>query len=102
MPPSRETIEEHPLVTENRILQTRLRLAQAFHGLMMAAYDALLNHGINFRTLPEYKDSELLDKALGNGVTVDKGESRLMSWIERVGTGIKAAIRRKAFRRLDS
>lgn len=94
--------EEHPLVTENRILQTRLRLAQAFNTFMQTAYDALLHYQINYRNLPEYKDSELLDDALGNGVSVDKGEGKIMQWIERATKGISAAIRRKSFRRLDS
>jgi hypothetical protein len=99
---SRTRDQEHPLVVENRILQTRLRLAQAFNGLMQAAFDALLTHGVNYRTLPEYKDDGLLDAALGNGVTIERGEANIMSWIERATNGISAAIRRKRFRRLDS
>ena len=93
---------EHPLVKENRILNIRIRLAQYFQTMMVAAFDALLHHGVNYRELPEYKDADLLDKALGNGVDVAQGEPALVKWIERVHSGIKAAIRRKQFRRLDS
>lgn len=91
---------EHPLVQENRILQVRLTLAQAFLGMMHTAYDALLHHSINYRNLPEYSDSTLLDKALGNGVSVEEGKGGVMGYIERVTNGIAAAIRRKGFRKL--
>ncbi len=91
--------EEHPLVTENRILQVRLRLAQAFMGMWAAAFDALLTHGINFRNTPEYKDTDKLDKALDTE-NVEPGEQHVMSYIERVHSGIRAAIHRKRFTRI--
>lgn len=96
------TESERKLIHENRILHIRIRLAQFFQTMLVAAFDALLHHGVNYRELPEYKDSELLDQALGNGVDVAKGEPMVVKWIERVNSGIKAAIRRKQFRRLDS
>lgn len=96
------SIDEDPLVTENRILNIRIRLAQYFQTMLISAFDALLHHGVNYRELPEYKDSELLDQALGNGVDVAKGEPMVVKWIERVHSGIKAAIRRKQIRKLNS
>lgn len=98
----KKTEGEHPLVKENRILNVRIRLAQYFQTMLVTAFDALLHHGVNYRDLPEYQDSDLLDKALGNGVDVAQGESAIVKWIERVNSGIRAAIRRKQFRRLDS
>lgn len=91
-----------PLVQENRVLSVRVRLAQAFMGMWQVAYDALLNHGINYRTLPAYKEVTPLDAALENGVTLEQGEANILKYIERVISDIRAAIRRKAFRRLDS
>lgn len=69
--------------------------------MMHTAYDALLHHSINYRNLPEYKDpDDRLEKALGNGVSVEEGKEGVMGYIERVSNGIAAAIRRKAFRKL--
>jgi hypothetical protein len=90
---------EHPLVEENRILQVRLRLAQAFMQMLHAAFDALLHHNINYRHTPEYKDHDLLDSALDTE-NVEHGEPKVMSYIERVHHGINAAIRRKNFTRI--
>lgn len=102
MPRKTKGASDHPLAVENAILQTRLRLAQAFNTLMQTAFDALLYHSINYRDLPTYKDSTLLDSALDNGVSVQSGEHNIMAWITRVTSDMTAAIRRKGFRRLDS
>lgn len=92
----------NPHVQENAILHTRLNLAMAFQQLLHTAYDALLTHGVNYRSLPEYKDSTLLDEALGNDTNIQTGQAKIMAYIERVRNGINAAVRRKGLRRLDS
>lgn len=89
---------EHPVVRENRLMAIRLHLAQAFVGMWRVAYDALLTHGVNFRTIPEYAAQEQLDVAVAK--EIDEGYVAILGYIERVESGIKAAVRRKSFTRI--
>lgn len=84
---------------KDRHLAVRLSLAQAALRLWEHAYDALLHHGVNFRTLPEYHDTTYLDAARKGSVT--EGQSNILRWIERLTSGIHAAVRRKAFKVTD-
>lgn len=81
------------------IARVRLRLAQAWADMMTFAYDALLSHGVNFRNLPEYKDTTLLDRAANEEVTL--GENNIVEYMRRVKHGITAAIRRKGFKKYE-
>ena len=76
----------------------RLRLAQAFIDMLLTAYDALLHHGINYRTLPSYMDQTLLDEA--KTLPPEKGHDSFMVWMGRVKNDIAAAIKRKGFRKV--
>lgn len=80
---------------ENKILAIRLSLAQAMAKMWEAAYDALLYHGVNFRTLKSYQDTTALDEAAT--MKLDVGRSKIMGWIERVISDIHATVRRKNF-----
>jgi hypothetical protein len=90
--------KDHPLVRENRLLQIRLNLAQAFIGLWRRAYDALLVHGVNVRALPEFDETAKLDAAIEGGI--EHGQEGVMRYLETVEGGLKAAIRRKQFGRI--
>lgn len=94
---SKAANQEAPLVIENKLLSTRLRLAHAFQSLVLQGYDALLHHGVNYRELPEHKDTTLLDKGLNHG-DLHQGEAHVMEWIKRVGHGIVAKVRRKGIK----
>jgi hypothetical protein len=83
---------------ENKILAIRLSLAQSMAKMWETAYDALLYHGVNFRTLPAYTNTEALDEA--QKMKLDVGRSKIMGWIERVISDIHAAVRRKNFRKV--
>jgi hypothetical protein len=89
---------ENPLVTENRIMGIRLTLAQAWAKLLMYAYDALLHHGVNYRQLPEYKDTSALDVALDDKTSMEQGRGKVMGYLERLTNGITAAVRRKGMK----
>lgn len=76
-------------------LEVRLTLAQAWVSFQNYAYDSLLYHGVNYRDLKEYKDSTELDDA--QKLTVTAGRDKIVQWLGRVKSGIRAAVRRKGF-----
>lgn len=76
----------------------RLRLAQAFIDMLLYAYDALLHHGVNYKTLPAYKDTALLDAA--QKLPLEQGHDSFIVWMERIRNDITAAIKRKGFRKV--
>lgn len=81
---------------EVHTLGTRLTLAQAWVGFLNFAYDALLHHGINYRSLKEYKNSTELDDAQKLPVTAAR--DKIVTWLGRLQSAISAAARRKAFK----
>lgn len=92
---------EHPLVEENRKLAFHLTAAQAFVNLWKAGFDALVTHGINFKLLPEYLDDHLLDEAIKPGIEPTHARSKVMTYVGRVESAIRAAVRRKQFRNVN-
>lgn len=83
---------------EGKVQRIRLRLAQAFIDMLLVAYDALLHHGINYQSLPAYKDTTLLDEA--TTLPLEQAHDSFLTWMGRVKNDIKAAIRRKQFRKV--
>ena len=73
-------------------------MIQAFAQMLDRAFDALLYHQINYRDLPEWKDTRLLEEA--QQVTLSRGHARYIEWIKRVESGIRAAINRKGMRKV--
>ncbi len=90
--------EAATLRKEVTILGIRLTLAQAWIDFFRHAYDALLTHGVNYRTLPEYKDSTELDDA--QDLPVQAGREKIITWIGRLKNAVSAAVRRKGFRQV--
>jgi hypothetical protein len=92
-------VDEHnnnPLAQEENILSVRLSLAYRYIQVLGVAYDAHLYHAINYRDLPEYKDTEWLDE--GYKLEPLAGRSLILRWLTRLEHGIEAAIRRKQFK----
>lgn len=83
---------------EKQVLSVRLTLALAFAQMLQKAFDALLYHGVNYRDLPEYKNSTALDDAAK--LPLKEGRRVMLEWMRRLEVGISAAIRRKAFRKV--
>jgi hypothetical protein len=81
---------------ELHVMGVRITLAQAWIGFLHFAYDALLHHGVNYRTLKEYADSKELDDAQKMPVT--EGRDKIVTWLGRLQSAINAAVRRKAFK----
>jgi hypothetical protein len=77
-------------------LGVRLTLAQAWVGFLHFAYDALLYHGVNYRTLREYVNSTDLDDA--QKLPVTQARDKITGWLGRLQSGINAAVRRKNFK----
>lgn len=73
----------------------RLLLAQAWIDLYTFGYDALLHYGVNFRDLPEYKES-IPDEAMK--LPVSEARNQIVMWMGRLKSAINAAVRRKGFR----
>ena len=86
----REQVEEQGI---------RLTLAQAWQGLMLKAYDALLNYGVNYRSLPEYEQDQTLDESMD--LPISKARNNIIGWLGRLENAISAAVRRKTFRLVD-
>lgn len=81
---------------EVNTLGVRLTLAQAWVGFLHFAYDALLYHGVNYRTLKEYSQSTDLDEA--QKLPITEGRNKIVHWLDRLQSGINAAVRRKSFK----
>jgi hypothetical protein len=81
-------------------LGVRLTLAQAWVGFLHFAYDALLHHGVNYRTLKEYANSTELDDAQKLPLTAAR--DKIILWLGRLQSAIHAATRRKQFKVFDN
>ena len=84
--------------TPEAVVRVRLAMSHAFGSMVLKAYDALLNYGINYRTLPAYKDTSLLDAAAS--LPISRGQSAYITWMQRVESDIRAAIHRKSFKKV--
>lgn len=88
--------EVENLRKKNNEVEVRLTLAQAWVGFLTHAFDALLHHGVNYRDLKEYKDTELLDDA--QDLPITHARDNIVGWLGTLHNGIRAAIRRKGFK----
>lgn len=77
----------------------RLTLANATVRLWIAAYDALLVHGVNIRKLPEFNDTSAIDKA--RTLPISEGRALIVRWLGRVHSALHAATRRKGFKVIE-
>jgi hypothetical protein len=77
------------------VMGIRLTLAQAWVGFLSFAYDALLHHGVNYRSLKDYKDSTELDDA--QKMPISQARDKIVTWLGRLQSSIHAATRRKQF-----
>lgn len=77
----------------------KLGMAQQAYQLMVRAYDALLYHGVNFRSLKSY---EFWEKFLHQGEKTPEGHKvrTLGDWIVKVRNDIDAAVRRKSIKEI--
>lgn len=80
---------------ELNIQGIRLTLAQMWIDLYTRGYDALLHYGVNFRDLPEYKES-IPDDAMKMPVT--EARNTIEKWMARLKNSLAAAVRRKGFK----
>ena len=96
--PDLHTMDPTELRKELHVARVRIQLAQTFVDLVLYAYDALLSHAINYRNLPEWKDSTLMDRAAKEELSM--GQSTMIEWMRRVKHGIRAAIARKGIKRV--
>lgn len=87
-----------PHTAEDRIIRARLTMLQAFGHMMHEAFDAMLHHSVNYRDIPEYRDQTLLEEA--SKVPLTRGVDKYLAWIGKVTNGIRAAVRRKSFRKV--
>lgn len=81
-------------------LGVRLTLAQAWVGFLNFAYDALLHHGVNYRTLKEYSQSTELDDA--QKLPLSKARDKITMWLGKLQSAIHATVRRKQFKVHDN
>ena len=80
-------------------LSVRLTLAQAWVGFLLKAYDALLYHRINYRDLPEIKDTRMLDDATKQK-DIRFGQVKIMDYLKRGENAILAKVRRKGIKEI--
>ncbi|WP_266031204.1 hypothetical protein [Brucella intermedia] len=80
---------------EMHILGIRLTLAQAWVGFLNKGYEALLYHGVNYRTLKEYNGTELDD---AQKLPISKARDKIILWLGRMESAVHAAVRRKNFK----
>lgn len=78
---------------DRRNLVLRLLRAQVWADFMGRAYDALLSFGVNFKNLPEYQDTDMLDHA--DELQPEQGQAVIVEWITRLKHSLEAMVRRK-------
>ena len=71
----------------------RLSMFERWVDFWQRAYEALLHHGVNFRTLKEYRDTEILDKAAA--MPPEQGRNLVVRYINNLISAVDAAARRK-------
>ncbi len=71
---------------------TKLTMAYAFIKLLREGYAALLHHGVNYQTLPEYQNPVDFLK-----VETPQEKTKAFAWLGKMISGIQAAVRRKNF-----
>lgn len=74
----------------------RLTLAQAWIDFLHYAYDALRGYSVDYKLLPEYTKTNEVDEAMGMGIW--EGQHKIIKYLRRAKSGIRAAIRRKGFK----
>lgn len=85
---------------EVHTLGVRLTLAQAWVGFLNFAYDALLHHGVNYRSLKEYQNSTELDDA--QKLPLTRARDKIVLWLGTLQSAVHAATRRKSFKVHDN
>lgn len=83
----------------NEDIRARVGTYMAFTQVLLKAYHALKNYGVDFQALPEWKDDKTLDEA--RKLKPIPGQQIVVSWITRLDHAISAAIRRKQLRGLN-
>lgn len=84
----------------------RFTLAEAWIALYRLAYDALRSWSIDFMKLPEYGlgypafNSNKVDAV--DKLPLSQARNVYIEWINKVSTGIRAAVRRKQFKVHDN
>lgn len=74
----------------------RLLMAKTAYKFLLEAYDALLHHGVNFKSLPEWQqDYDRLDEIAK--LPFKRGVQEYISWMGRVSNAVRAKVRRKGF-----
>lgn len=79
-------------------VEVRLTLAQAWVQFLNYAYDALLTHGVNYRTLREYAESTEPDDV--QDLPISRARDKIVTWLGRLESAVAAAVRRKGFRKV--
>lgn len=77
-------------------LLARLMSAMALSQFLLKAYDAFQNYGVDFKSLPEWKDTTLLDKAAR--LRPVQGQALIVTHMGRLENGLSAAIKRAQFK----
>lgn len=99
MSDDKQRLEEELRKVRKRLHLTEIKLliAHRWVELMRQAHAALLHHGINFYVLKEYLHGypDDIEK-----MHPEKSRDAIIGWIEGVSSGIKAAVRRKAFKQV--
>lgn len=80
------------------LVRARLQMVTAYAQMVEEGYDALLHHKVNFRSLPEFKDTALLKQAAK--LPLSRGRDKYLHWISRMTSAIRAAVKRTTFRKV--
>lgn len=85
-----------PEDAERRDLEARLTVAEALVKFLLRAFNAFRSYSVDFTSLPEWNNTEDLDKA--RRLTPQRGMELTIKWLAKLEHGLTAAIRRKQFR----
>lgn len=74
-------------------LRARLTTAEMTVGVLFHAYDALRSYGVDFKTLREWKENEVLDEA--RKLKPQAMSEKVVAYLQRLRNAITAAVNRK-------
>lgn len=90
--------DEYPVEERLRVNSVRLTLASAYIQMQRKGHFALVHHGINYHSLPEYMDQSRIEDS--KDLSLWLAAEGCIEWCRRVEHGIEAAIKRKSFRKV--
>lgn len=89
------SLPKEVLSEDRQELVSRMRMAQCFAHFILEAYTALKSYRVDYQLMPEWKDSDVLERC--GLLKPHKAEMEVVAYFETLTRALRAAVRRKQF-----